>query len=496
MTALANLKAGFRQRGFTLVELAIALAVVGLLLGASLIPLRALDEIRQLQDEQRRLETVRDAVVGYALRHRTRARTLKIIFEDYVGPLTVGEIRFARAESEIRLPAGRPYLPCPDFDGDGFEDRVGAGADGFVQGIEVRPPDMAVTQTIYYGLNDDPPLFLTRWDNSRLGLKFNPELRANRFYGGCAAVKGAVPWRTLGVAPTDGWGNRHTYYADIAFSNAMFGFDLQTVADAYHPYFPTDLRLFRRRTPIGRAEAIPTPVGFSPLGRNNCPAIICDARSPDCIRHTRRGVDSFIRRPCGHIPPSDKLILKAGAVAREDITAEVRGFLQDEVTDGLPFVLVSHGPNGNFAVNHWRSLATPADQYGKGPSCNHDGREREVIPSDSLATPNLELILDLGRDGEALLHEALNAISSSSTHRCSRILWRDQGGVRSFNSSIFVWEPPGHSERGVFDDLLLWMTREELSLAIRDDIPRLPLLLLPYTGCPAVETNPLASCLQ
>ena len=67
----------FRRRGATLVELAIVLAVVGILMGGMLIPMRALEERRQLREETRRMERVRDAIVGYALRHRIAPHKFK-----------------------------------------------------------------------------------------------------------------------------------------------------------------------------------------------------------------------------------------------------------------------------------------------------------------------------------------------------------------------------------------------------------------------------------
>ena len=123
-----------RQRGFTLVEIAIAIGVVGLLLAASAWTARALEERRQIEREMQRLETVRDAIVGYAIRNRTRERVLKVV--PWFGP---------GGEWEFRLPAGRPYLPCPDFDGDGYEDRTPLEA--FPQGVEVKP-DLTVTVTV------------------------------------------------------------------------------------------------------------------------------------------------------------------------------------------------------------------------------------------------------------------------------------------------------------------------------------------------------------
>ena len=124
------------RRGFTLVELAIVMAVVGILLGATIIPMRALEERRQLQEEMHRMERVRNAIVGYAFRHRTRERV--VVFEDY----------WTDAEWSFRFPKGRPYLPCPDRDGDGFEDRIPEGMGGFMQGLEVNP-GLTVTATIF-----------------------------------------------------------------------------------------------------------------------------------------------------------------------------------------------------------------------------------------------------------------------------------------------------------------------------------------------------------
>ena len=43
----------------------------------------------------------------------------------------------------------------------------------------------------------------------------------------------------FGGSPTDGWGNRHTYFADPLFSNAIFGFDRQTIADIYDQRIPS-----------------------------------------------------------------------------------------------------------------------------------------------------------------------------------------------------------------------------------------------------------------
>ena len=468
--ARAIRRAGFRlrQRGFTLIELAIALTVVGLVLGASIIPLRMLEETRQLQDERRRMETVRDAIVGYALRHRTREWTIQFMQADQ----PVGE--------PFRLPAGRPYLPCPDSDGDGFEDRRGfrIPLERRFATLIFRTGPSSVLQ--FVGDNDFLPereraLFFgmsTHRPNGSTLLPTPP-------YGECWASRGTVPWRTLGVDPSDGWGNRHTYFVDPVFSNAIFGFDRQTIADTSDPRVPGAPGFGTARYG-GNIGGIFT----EPVRTNGCPAVICDGGRTRTL--TPAGTDLGCATAWGDLRPicrafSGDLILKAGAVARTTITAPPGGkpFRAGEVTDGLPFVLVSHGPNGRFAVNHWATLTDPGVQNRSGENfsqniCNSAG-ERDVLFNE-LRTP----ITD--ERALALAHEAMNGNRDglSSDEGCLvRGGARDGPGL-SFHLSFFAWEPPGVSRRGEFDDLLLWMTREELSLAAPGQIPPLPPMVIAY----------------
>lgn len=78
-----------RAHGFTLIEIAIVLVIVGLLLGGLLMPLATQVENARRQETQRALEEIRDAIIGFAVIN------------------------------------GR--LPCPDSDNtpDGVEDRSG-----------------------------------------------------------------------------------------------------------------------------------------------------------------------------------------------------------------------------------------------------------------------------------------------------------------------------------------------------------------------------------
>lgn len=113
------------QRGFTLIEMAIVLVIVTILIGGLAMPLSAQIQARRIAETNRTLEEAREALLGYAMTHPANS------------------------------PATNRYLPCPDTDGDGRENRVSD-----------------TTCTAYHGL---------------------------------------LPWVDLGVAPQDAWGNRLRY---------------------------------------------------------------------------------------------------------------------------------------------------------------------------------------------------------------------------------------------------------------------------------------------
>ena len=456
-----------KRRGFTLIEIAIAMMVIGALLGATAVTVRALEERRQFKNEISRMETIRDAIIGYAIRNRTRARTIEFVpyyFRDFTPDFTLPSRVF-------HLPAGRPYLPCPDWDGDGYEDRFPEGH--FAQGVEIRPSP-AITATIA---------------RARGGFRNGPHLHLHfsrsKQYGDCVVSRGGVPWRTLGVHPADHWGNRHTYYADQVFSNPVFGFDRQTVADIFNPRVPESpghLRAPRQGTTAGESIT------------HHCPAVICNGIfAGNCWKHN---YVSWVYQPIectwgdlhpvvvNRPPPSyESLVLKAGAVTKERMHNGGRKiFPPGSVTDGLPFVLVSHGPNGNYAVNHWGTLRNPRDEDGNlTPVCNWRVSENSNLVSS---------------DNRGRIHEAVNGSHIAPNHefssslssppppptaRCPQMAWIHQTGwtngrVNRFNPSFFVWEPPGDE----FDDLLMWMTREELTTNISGDIPKLPTMVVPY----------------
>ncbi|MBZ0091532.1 MAG: prepilin-type N-terminal cleavage/methylation domain-containing protein [Sulfuricellaceae bacterium] len=57
----------FKQFGFTLVEMAIVLVIIGLLLGGMLMPLSAQIDQRKISDTQKTLDEIKEALIGFAI---------------------------------------------------------------------------------------------------------------------------------------------------------------------------------------------------------------------------------------------------------------------------------------------------------------------------------------------------------------------------------------------------------------------------------------------
>ncbi|WIM06981.1 MAG: type II secretion system GspH family protein [Candidatus Nitricoxidivorans perseverans] len=123
------------SRGFTLTEMAVVLVIVALLIGGMLMPLSAQQDIRHVTETERILSDVREAMIGYAASHSATDT--------------------------------KPYLPCPDTDDDGAENRLGPA---------------------------------------------------------CVNQEGRIPWADIGLGRTDAWNNRFRYRVTAAFSNSATGF--------------------------------------------------------------------------------------------------------------------------------------------------------------------------------------------------------------------------------------------------------------------------------
>lgn len=131
-----------QHQGFTLIELAIVMFIVALLLGGMLMPLSAQQDIRYQTDTQKQLADIQEALLGYAASHQAAD--------------------------------GKPYLPCPDTDADGRENRTGSA---------------------------------------------------------CTNQDGTLPWGDLGIGRQDAWSNAFHYRVTAAFSNNAAGFVLTSAGD-------------------------------------------------------------------------------------------------------------------------------------------------------------------------------------------------------------------------------------------------------------------------
>jgi prepilin-type N-terminal cleavage/methylation domain-containing protein len=78
-----------KGKGFTLIELAVAIAIITLLLGSLLVPLQTQVAQRQISDTQKALDDIKEGLLGFAV--------------------------------------ANGYLPCPDTDNDGLENVAGSG---------------------------------------------------------------------------------------------------------------------------------------------------------------------------------------------------------------------------------------------------------------------------------------------------------------------------------------------------------------------------------
>ncbi|MGI9306813.1 MAG: type II secretion system protein [Gammaproteobacteria bacterium] len=297
-----------KQRGYTLVEIMLALVVLGILLGGALVPLQARYEAGNRAEAEEYMHNARESVVGYAVANQTKG------LAQVLGGIGI----------LYDLPAGRPYLPCPDIDGDGLENR--------------RP--------------------LEKPGNANYVLA-DGDLRN---YGACEEQKGLLPWRTLGLPEnTDPWGRRLGYWVDVAFSNQALGFDESFRADIFDPR-------------IAAVLATPDdPVVYQlRQDRHTAGALVCSSLYK---------IAAAPRKP-GCPATDDQTFLIAGIVSTVSVNLggirNVPGYDSIDssdppqgILDGAAFVIFSHGPNGYGGINlENRCLPPPPDSRNLAERAN------------------------------------------------------------------------------------------------------------------------------
>ncbi len=180
-----------RSHGFTLIEMAIVLVIITILIGGLAMPLSAQIQARRIAETNKTLEEAREAILGYAMTNTVQGSCqCKYSRENPGDPTSIYTlvpdsssnpdsppclVSLCRpttlSDTDLSLSVLRHYLPCPDTDNDGIEDR---------------------------GLPDDA--------------------------GACKEPVGLLPWVTLGTAAQDAWGNRLLYAVSKKFSNKTTGF--------------------------------------------------------------------------------------------------------------------------------------------------------------------------------------------------------------------------------------------------------------------------------
>jgi prepilin-type N-terminal cleavage/methylation domain-containing protein len=166
------------QRGFTLIEMAIVLVIMTILIGGLAMPLSAQIQARRIAETNRTLDEARDAILGFAMSHTsgqcTCAYSSGLLQAPPATTCPANLCPTSVTGTTTLTISSRHFLPCPDTDGDGIENR-----------------------------------------NS---------------VGNCTQNTGWFPWVTLGVAAQDAWGNRLNYAVTDAFSR-LAGFSNSDTGD-------------------------------------------------------------------------------------------------------------------------------------------------------------------------------------------------------------------------------------------------------------------------
>ena len=376
------------RRGFNLIEVAIVVVILGLLGSAALVPITSI-LIEETYDRERAAiqQRAEMAVMGYAARHKTPGAVV---------------ILGANANQQFEIPAGRPYLPCPDISGDGYENRNNYDPLGVQLNIAI---------TVSNGIVN-----LSSFDSGTNNLNI---------VGACSAMRGLLPWKTLGLPARDTWGNLRTYAVDNAFSHSIVGFNHNTIGDNFSQHLPLTVGgEYQRRNIINgsasgqMAQNINQPIGLC-LGVTG----LCD--STNIANATLAYGD---------------LALTATLIGR-------RSYLAGDIKNGLAFVIVSHGRNGFGAGKYNPRGGTVQCNQSMTSTNNHENANYPFVDNPS-------------------------ALITSVICNSQDIMERSAGFFTIRRRSDI------DADR-TFDDVMIWATREKLLAFVGNQAPDLPLFVLP-----------------
>ena len=411
-----------QKRGFSLVELSIVIVIMMILSSYLAANYFTVSQARGEQEVRGRMDQINEAILNYAAAHKTGGRDVNVINNRNATPQSPAvRIRW-------RLPSGRPYLPCPDITGDGYEDRIPPNPNPIMVDIN---RDIGLGRGSY-------PLETT---------------------GGCHSDRGALPWRTLDVPETDSWGNRFTYRVMPAFSNALTGFDQHARADTV-PYRPlmTVTTTLVNPSDIEQAGATYNNVASPPspwtgnLMIHQGPSLICDdAPCPGSSSETIVGTvfAAISQRYIADFADFNGVV--------------VANFPTGSAADGVPFVVVSHGRNGYGAIR------------------GGNGEEFYCIPFPPGSRNNTRFLAE--KQNALWFNDIDVSPQPNATPPRGAFSCEAPGGTNLYNGVGFVSVPVHASADGDqgFDDIVRWLSVEEIvkGLAKRG---ALPARLLPPIG--------------
>ena len=321
----------FAARGYTIVELSIVLVVIGLLLSGAIASFDRWARYEQARTTRDTIDLVKEAIVQYAARNRTAPR-----------PIT-SEVLGGPVQASWNMPPSRPYLPCPDINGDGIEDRV-----------------------------EKPELLDLAVHIRGVGSHHNPDnANGNLFYGHglCRSQRGLLPWRTLRAPAADAWGGLFSYYVDSGFSHSLVGFNQDDHADQLDTRRPLDdfddsdadqicdPRVIYCPQYRARVESIDTTIDpNNPAEADQLPALVCDF-GPCSIARKKNDDDAITLSSSGGagavFSAAEKLypFSEGERVTKRERGMQILRRLEEEAIYEAPaFVVISHGANGYGAV--------------------------------------------------------------------------------------------------------------------------------------------------
>ena len=475
----------FKQRGYTIVELALLLAVVGIMLSGIIIPYTAQYKSRLYSDANNDMNEIIDAIVGYAIVNRSPGAMLFYgNFEE------IDELSYY-GSNYLWIPANRPFLPCPARNTNGIEarkpivapfsphDNVNNEIDNAYQmraksnNTSTTAPHYLRNLVVYRNIPELDQDWQGNFDSS------NPQpgsINDTNPLGNCELSSGYLPWRTLGLnRPTDRWGNDYTYVVSDAFSTGLYGFDQTTRSYMFNQFTEANVQFYdprRLNRGIFLSNRANPATNFSPI-------ILCDPT---------QAFSSSVRAACNHTnqidvsanPNDDNTGFTSYPHASMYIPNALMSPEPRRNLDGLPFVVISAGQNkrggfvdsaGNCLESTFGSLSN--DTANTSPELTNATYHIDCIAKLSNIT-GTNLYHGFGTGGLVEAHNInidSTVIDTDSTRRPA--YYRFAYGIGRPN--IKPWEPrpseieitQGNQTRD-FDDVVGWLTRRELIQRLKD----------------------------